>query len=259
MLTYRNTSVFFLVLILIAAGADRYIDISVWVYVVIGLCWTAILALGSINITWNFYFKSYYRANTEKHEIALTFDDGPHTCLTPAVLDILKVHEVKAAFFLIGRLAAESPAIVSRIDAEGHVLGNHSFSHHYFFDLFPARKMQDELKQTAEAIEEVTGRKIRWFRPPYGVTNPMLASAVRRSGYISIGWSLKSRDTVLTDSREVTDRILERVRPGDVLLFHDSRSVTPVVLKELIPALKKKGFTIVRPDRLLNLTAYENN
>lgn len=258
MLNYRVTSVFFILLLLVLAGIDMHNRISLWVYVIVLLAWAILLSMASIFLSWNFYLRSVHRAKPDQPGIALTFDDGPHPVLTPEVLNILKAHHINAAFFLIGRHAANNPALVKRIDEEGHVLGNHGFSHHFFFDLFPARKMQEEIRQTTEAVEEVTGRRMRWFRPPYGVTNPMLARAIRRSGYTSVGWSLKSRDTVITGSREVTERILTRIRPGDILLFHDSRDVVPAVLNELIPALKSRGFTFVRPDLLLNLNAYED-
>lgn len=258
MLNHRNTAITCLLVLAVITGLDMTLGIGPWAYIAVGVIWFILLALGSIFIQLNFYIKSYHRGRSGDQVIGLTFDDGPHPTYTPMVLDLLKSHEIKAAFFLIGSYAAEYPGLVRRIDREEHILGSHSFSHHFFFDLFPARKMWDELKQTAEAIEETTGRKIRWFRPPYGVTNPVLARVVRRFRYYSIGWSIKSRDTVSGRSAEIVNRILKMVKPGDVLLFHDNRELTAKALSQLIPALKERGFVFIRPDQLLKLDVYEN-
>ncbi len=258
MLNHRNTAVFFILLLAAMAVAGRYTSIDMVWYVLAVLAWISLMAAGSVFLSMDFYLKSHHRAKGEK-ALALTFDDGPHPEYTPAILDLLKLHGIQAAFFVIGRNAAQYPELIRRIDQENHVLGGHSFSHSNFFDLFPARKMQEELKQTTEAVEEVTGRRMRWFRPPYSVTNPTLARALRQTGYHSIGWSLKSRDTVVQEPEAVVNRILEKVKPGDMILFHDNRKVTAAVLSLLIPALKDRGFNVARPDELLKLDAYEKD
>lgn len=258
MLNHRNTAVFFILLLAAMAVAGRYTPIGTVWYVIVAVAWISLMAAGSVFLSMDFYLKSHHRGNGE-NALALTFDDGPHSEHTPAVLDLLKQHGIKAAFFVIGRNATQYPALIRRIDQENHVLGGHSFSHHNFFDLFPARKMREELKQTAEAVEEVTGRRMRWFRPPYSVTNPTLSRALKQTGYLSIGWSLKSRDTVVQEPEAVVNRILEKVQPGDMILFHDNRKVTAAVLALLIPALKERGFSFARPDELLKLDAYEKD
>ena len=258
MLNHRNTAVFFILLLAAMVVAGRYTSIGIVWYVVVGAVWLSLMVTGSVLLSMDFYLKSHHRGYGEK-ALALTFDDGPHPEYTPAVLDLLKLHDIQAAFFVIGRNATQYPQLIRRIDLENHVLGGHSFSHHFFFDLFPARKMREEMKQTAEAVEEVTGRRMRWFRPPYSVTNPTLALALRQKGYYSIGWSLKSRDTVAQEPETVVNRILEKVRPGDMILFHDNRKVTAGALALLIPALKERGFSFARPDELLKLDVYEND
>jgi peptidoglycan/xylan/chitin deacetylase (PgdA/CDA1 family) len=144
------------------------------------------------------------------------------------------------------------------MDQEGHIIGGHSFSHLFFFDLLSARKMKEELGLTRDMILQVTGRKTRLFRPPYGVTNPALARAVRNLGLQSIGWSLKSRDTVIDDSDILLNRLKKKVKPGDVILFHDTQEMVPGILARFIPYLREKGFKIIRPDLLVKIQTYES-
>ena len=98
---------------------------------------------------------------------------------------------------------------------------------------------------------------MKLFRPPYGVTNPVLARVIRKLGYHVIGWSLKSKDTVTGDSQVLLDRLQKKVRGGDLILFHDTKPILSRVLPSFIAFLKSEKYQIVRPDQLLNLEAYE--
>ena len=205
------------------------------------------LTLGSIFIGWNFYLPSRNKLKNSDHQqatkcIALTFDDGPAGYTVP-ILDILKQENVPAAFFLIGKNIKGNEETIRRILAEGHTAGNHSFNHGFNFDWQSAAKMQEELQQTNAAIEAISGSPVTLFRPPYGVTNPNLAKAIRNSRMQSIGWSLRSMDTVAKDKNQLLDKILAKVQPGDIILLHDRCAVTAAVLPELITALKKRGFS----------------
>lgn len=174
-------------------------------------------------------------------QIALTFDDGPAE-YTAAVLDILKKEKVPATFFIIGKHVAGREAILQRMQKEGHSIGNHSFNHGFNFDWQSAASMLHEIEQTNEAIEAVIGSKVKLFRPPYGVTNPNLAKAVRHSGLKSIGWNLRSMDTVAKDKQQLLNKILTKVKAGDIILLHDRCAITAEILPELIITLKKRGF-----------------
>jgi peptidoglycan/xylan/chitin deacetylase (PgdA/CDA1 family) len=188
--------------------------------------------------------------------VALTFDDGPLTAFTPQILDILQKAQAPAAFFCIGNRIAGQEALLKRIDAEGHVIGNHSFSHHFWFDLFPASKMLAELQQVDNTIEQVTGKRPRLFRPPYGVTNPNVRRAVNRGNYTAVGWNIRSLDTVAKRADELMNRILSRLQPGGVILMHDSIPLTVEILPALIAHIREQGYTIKRIDQLLNIPAY---
>lgn len=231
-------------------------DYAWWWLLAATLAYTVLLALGSMNIRWNFYFRSVNRlpilkvsfesgqmsVNQRGKQLALTFDDGPAPT-TPAVLDILKQEGVQATFFLIGKNIAGNENMVQRMQAEGHNIGNHSFNHGFNFDWQSAGRMLAEIEQTSEAITSVTGQPVSLFRPPYGVTNPNLAKAVRNSGLRSIGWSLRSRDTVAGDGQALRNKILAKVKSGDIILLHDRCQVTVDMLPSLLQELKNRGYS----------------
>lgn len=225
-----------------------------WLLLTLLACIT-VLALGSIFIHWNFYLRSVNKLpllkvtfdegqlslNQRGKQVALTFDDGPEAT-TEQVLDILKKEKVPATFFVIGKNIAGREHILQRMQAEGHSIGNHSFNHGFNFDWQSASRMLEEIVQTNEAITTVTGVPVKLFRPPYGVTNPNLAKAIRNSGLKSIGWSLRSMDTVAKDSDKLYNKILRDVKAGDIILLHDRCPITVTALPVLIAALKKRGF-----------------
>jgi peptidoglycan/xylan/chitin deacetylase (PgdA/CDA1 family) len=239
----------------VAAGV-YFNGYSAWWLLVCSIAFITILVLGSIYIQWNFYFRSvnkipllHVKFDQEKFsvinrnkEVALTFDDGPAEH-TEAVLDILKREKVNATFFIIGKNIAGREPLLKRIQAEGHSIGNHSFNHGFNFDWQSAAKMQEEIELTNQAVEGITGTPVALFRPPYGVTNPNLGKALRNSNLKSIGWNLRSMDTVAKDEKQLRNKILNRVKAGDIILLHDRCSITAAILPELITTLKKRGFT----------------
>lgn len=251
---YRIISVLFIILLIAFDIAYFTRGISFWWAAALLLIYIHLLVLGAIYIQWNFYIKSYNRGDKPKL-VALTFDDGPGQ-ETAAILDILKKHEVQAAFFSIGKNAAVQPELVKRWHDEGHVTGNHSYDHGFNFDWQSSRKMAAEIKKTNETIKAITGQVPRLFRPPYGVTNPNLARAVKRLDMASIGWNVRSFDTTAKDPQQLLERILGKLKGGDIILLHDSMSVTREILTELIVLTRQKGFTFARIDQLLDIEAY---
>jgi len=220
------------------------------------VAYISLLVLGSINIRWNFYLRSQHRVpllrisfekgqlqllQTQK-QVALTFDDGPAS-ETAAILDILRKERVPATFFLVGKNIAGQEMLVKRMHAEGHSIGNHSFTHGFNFDWQSAAQMTKELADTSRAISDITQMEVKLFRPPYGVTNPNLAKAIRNTGMRSIGWSLRSMDTVARDEKALLQKILKRVKPRDIILLHDRCAITTAMLPELIAALKERGYS----------------
>lgn len=257
MLNYRNTLILFLIVLAGFILADIYLPVHPGWYIGMGIVLLILLITGSIFIRMGFYIKSWCTGDRKQKEVAFSFDDGPDPKNSPIILDLLKQHGIQAAFFVVGNKLENNREIIRRMDQEGHILGGHSYSHHFFFDLFSAERMKIELQQTEKMISQVTGKKIRFFRPPYGVTNPVLAKVISNLRYHVIGWSLKSKDTVTGDSGVLLERLKKNVKSGDLLLFHDTKPILSEVLPSFIAYLKSENYKIVRPDQLLKLEAYE--
>jgi peptidoglycan/xylan/chitin deacetylase (PgdA/CDA1 family) len=256
MLNYRNVNIFFILFILAWLFLDNQYHYSPAAYGWILLAYVSILFCGCYFIQLGYFFKSVCSGDGGKKEIALSFDDGPDPSFTPAILDLLKAEGVETIFFCIGKKIPGREGILQRIIEEGHLIGNHSYSHHHLFDLFSADKMQDDLQQMNDITKAVTGLTPKFFRPPYGVTNPNLKKAVERGGYISIGWSVRSLDTVISDENRLLQKVLKRVKPGSILLFHDTSETTVKILQPLIGKLRENGYEIVRLDKLIKLEPY---
>lgn len=225
-----------------------------WLLLIPVIVYVHLLVLGAINVRWNFYIKSYNKGENKRY-VALTFDDGPAT-QTSVILDVLKKQEVHAAFFSIGKNAAINAEIVKRWHNEGHLIGNHSYSHGFNFDWKTTKGMLIEINKTNEAIYSIVGVKPLLFRPPYGVTNPNLAKAITSSGMYSIGWNVRSFDTTARDKEALLNKIIKSLKGGDIVLLHDSMPITADILTDLIIKAREKGFTFVRVDKLLGLQAY---
>lgn len=236
--------------------ADYYFNISSWYYVLLIISFALLLFYGSYSIQSGFFMPVTCHGNINENRVAITFDDGPVESGTSVILDILNKNKVPAAFFCIGNKMKNEPALVKRIIDEGHIVGNHSYTHHFFFDLFPKFKMKDELDATNNASLEISNHKPRLFRPPYGVTTPSLASVVHECNMQPVGWSLRSMDTVTNDPEKLISKIENNVKPGDIILLHDTATVTVKSLQKIIDIIRKKGLEPVRLDQLLNTKAY---
>ncbi len=225
-------------------------------YLFLALTYLSVSAYGSYFIQANYFVDTLHHGDRQQKKIALTFDDGPQPVFTSKVLDILKEKNVPALFFLIGQNIAANESDVRRMVAEGHVIGNHSYSHNYWFSLKSADNMVADIKLCDEEIQRVCGKKPQLFRPPYGVTNPMVARAIKLGNYTGIGWSLRSYDTNAKEAEGLLNKILSNIKNGDVILLHEWGKHTTAILPELIDKSRKLGFEFVRADELLGVQAY---
>ena len=139
-------------------------------------------------------------------QLALTFDDGPNPAWTPQLLDVLASHGVHATFFLVGRYAQAEPALVERILAAGHVVGNHTWSHPNLAITAGARAHL-ELAQTRDTLEQITGQSVHWFRPPFGARRPAVLKIARSLGMTPVLWNAITNDW----SEPSADRIAQRL------------------------------------------------
>lgn len=209
------------------------------------------LFYASYNIRSGIYLRTFYRKRTQEKIVALTFDDGPDEAQTPRVLDVLQAHQATASFFCIGRKVKGNEALLRRMVTEGHLIGNHSHSHANLFPLFSLRKMKQDLATCTQALEAATSQPIKYFRPPFGVTNPTIARAIRQAGYTPIGWNIRSLDTCTASPAKVVKRIERQLQPGSVILLHDRMPHCAEIVTLLLELLRKKGYTIVRLDSML--------
>lgn len=256
MLNFNNINIVFIALLIALIGYHFFYGLPWYIFVLLLLVYLSLLFYGSYNVRSNFYVRTVSSADTSKMQIAISFDDGPSTAYTPQILDILKHHNVQAAFFCIGKRIAENEALLQRVHDEGHIIGNHSYSHDLWFDLFSAGKMTEDLFRMNKAMKKVIGVEPRLFRPPYGVTNPNLKKAILKGKFIPVGWSVRSMDTVIKDAAKLLEKVTGSLKPGAVVLFHDTSKPTLDMLPAFIEQARQKGYSIIRLDKLLNLEPY---
>ena len=230
--------------------------IPVYLYPLLFVVYSLIVFYGCYYIGSNFFIKVVCSANTDKKEIAISFDDGPATNFTHQILQLLKEENIKAAFFCIGNRIPGNEKIVKQLQEDGHIIGNHSYSHHFWFDMFSSKKMLEDMRLMDQTMKAVTGLQPRLFRPPYGVTNPNLKKAIIKGNYMPVGWSVRSMDTVIKNETKLLDKIKAGLKPGAVFLFHDTSNTTLQVLPLFFKEVKNQGYHIVPLDKLLHLSPY---
>ena len=257
MLNYRNTSIVIILISGIFFGAGLYnFTETVFIYLIFLFSYILLLIFGASVIQFDFFLKAYNRGNPDISKVSLTFDDGPDEQTTPEILNILKKFEIKAAFFCIGSKVEKNKTLLKRMKDEGHLIGNHTWSHSFFFDFYSPDKMIEEIRKTDEAIEKVTGLKVKLFRPPYGVTNPFVARALKKTGHKVIGWSLKTFDTTKNET-QILDKLENKLRNGDIVLLHDTNKRVVNILESAIELIQNSGKEIVGLDELFSIDELE--
>lgn len=179
--------------------------------------------------------------------IALTFDDGPHPVQTPAILEILRKYDAPATFFLIGQNAHWHPDLVKAIDAEGHLIANHSWSHPQL-NRIPTAKVRTELGRTCDLVEKALGASPRFARAPYGAWHAPSLKVCAALGMEPMGWSIDTLDWKSPGSATIRSRVLTGAAPGAIVLAHDGggdRSQTVEALAHYLPRLLDRGYTMV--------------
>lgn len=249
---------------------------------------TVFMVWASASIRSGVYVRAFCREKTDRKVVYLTFDDGPHPPETERVLDVLRERGARATFFLIGSKVSGNEAALRRMLEEGHALGLHTYSHAGTFPLLSFDKMLADVNEGKRSVESVAGKKISLFRPPFGVTNPTIAKVVRTLGLQTVGWDVRSFDTMFCKSSEhsckssehscrqsgpsckssehsckqsgydwyvpVVERIMKQVRPGSVILLHDRLDGASELLALLLDSLAASGYDFTRalPNTLIS-------
>ncbi|MFF9641101.1 polysaccharide deacetylase family protein [Kitasatospora aureofaciens] len=193
--------------------------------------------------------KPVYELDPAQRVVALTIDDGPDPKYTPAVLDLLQQHGIRATFFLIGENAVEYPALVREIADRGHHIANHTWTHPDLRHMSESA-VRDELERTSDLLHQTTGRLPTWFRAPGGDWSPVSLKVAADLGLRNMGWSVDPRDWSRPGTPAIVDTILREVRPGAIVLNHDGggdRSQTVAALKTYLPTLIDSGYLFTAP------------
>jgi peptidoglycan/xylan/chitin deacetylase (PgdA/CDA1 family) len=247
MFKFRNANI-----ALILCSAALGIMGANWYFLIILIfIYFSILVLGVSFIGFNFFVSSVNNIPNKRNQIAITFDDGP----TPETLEVLKIlskWKAKATFFCIGTQVEKHPDILKQIVEQGHLVGNHTYSHQHTFPVFSQSKMLEDVEKASREIAKITGEKPSYFRPPFGVTNPRIAKMLKQTKLISIGWNKRSLDTSIKDKSRILERITSNLKSGDIILLHDRMPNSANLLNSFFEQTANMGFEFARVDKMMN-------
>ncbi|MCM3706866.1 polysaccharide deacetylase family protein [Cytobacillus firmus] len=188
--------------------------------------------------------------------IALTFDDGPHPKVTPLILDILKKHNAKATFYMLGSQAQFYPALASQVAQEGHEIGNHSDSHADLSSL-GEKEIRKEMEEASAKIKEASGQLPATLRPPYGAMNEDVKKIAGMAHTPLILWSVDSLDWKTLNASSILKIVKANAVPGSIVLMHDIHKTTAEALPDLLTHLEKEGYEFITVSELLSLQEQE--
>ena len=183
----------------------------------------------------------------EAPKIALTFDDGPSTAWTPALLDGLKERGVKATFFLIGENADKNPEIVKRMAEEGHLIGNHTY-HHVELTKVSENEARLELADTSAVIVRITGKEPEYMRPPFGAWQRKLEQEIQM---LPVLWTIDPLDWTTENQDEIVNKVVTEAEENDIILLHDCYKSSIEAGLRIVDILQEEGFVFVTVDELL--------
>lgn len=183
------------------------------------------------------------RGSHRLHQVALTFDDGPHPDTTPELLSILRRYHVKATFFVVGAMARRYPALLKAIAADDHEIANHTYRHTNLMRKgISPEEICCELKACGLAVREITGKTPRYFRPPGGNYNPQVLKLIRACGYTTVLWTYNPADYTEPGEDRIVRRVTFHAVNGGIYLLHDGYPQTVACLPRIIEDLQARGF-----------------
>ncbi len=243
-------SVFVLIIALIFCVL---LSAELWIYLLLFIIFGFITFLGVVNMDFNWFMKNITgNPKISEKNIALTFDDGP-TEFTSGFLELLEKYNQKATFFCIGKQIEKYPEILKQTVKNGHEIGNHTFSHSNRTGFLTVTEMIDEIKKNDEIILKETGINNSLYRPPFGITNPNIAKAIRKTGKLSVGWNIRSFDTAISEEEKILKRIIPNIKPGSIILLHDTSEKSMRVLEQILLFLQRENYRSLTVSELLEL------
>ena len=257
MLRYRLLQFTFLLILLAILVGYFTNQVSLWFIVPLALTYLGLVVWSSFDLRLQTFIPVVFKGKETGNHLALTFDDGP-TEFTSQILELLQKHNVKATFFLIGKQIEKYPEIAQNILKNGHTVGNHTYSHTNKMGFLSKNEVLAEITQNQNTIKKHLKVTPKWFRPPFGVTNPSISKAIKTSNLACIGWSIRSLDTISKSPDEIVKRVMRKLKPNGIILLHDTSSNSVIALEQLLVEIKKQQFTIVPLQELIHESAYQN-
>jgi peptidoglycan/xylan/chitin deacetylase (PgdA/CDA1 family) len=178
------------------------------------------------------------------YKIALSFDDGPHPDFTDRIVGILRENKVPATFFVVGRMALEYPQLVEELSVSGNEVEGHSYNHNNLTK-FSEQQIIKDLNLTRGLIEDLSGKKSFFFRPPGGNYDLKVVKAAGSVGEEMVLWSVFPKDHEENDPKVIVDRVLKQAADGGVVLLHSGREPTLIALPVIIKELRERGYQFV--------------
>lgn len=231
------------------AGFMLFIDLKFFVIPLAGfilLCMAAPFFPG-----FGFYLPIITRGTSNKNAVALTFDDGPDPMSTPPLLELLLKYQIKATFFITGKKAENHPKLIEKILLRGHSIGNHSYMHNNLIMFRSCKSIKKDI-EAAQHVLDGFGVTAFAFRPPVGITGPRLKPALLTSGTYIVNFSCRAFDGGNRWIKRLSKKILNRIRPGDIVLLHDVRPRRSALLgywldevERIISGLKDKELAVL--------------
>ena len=201
-------------------------------------------------------YNAYFCGNSEDKKIYLTFDCGYENGYTPAILDALEKHNVKAAFFVVGNYLETSPDLVKRMVEEGHIVGNHTYHHPDMSQISDPASFQEEITSLEKKYQEITGLEMqKFYRPPQGKYSESNLKMAQELGYQTVFWSLAYVDWYVDQQptqEEAYAKLLPRIHPGAVVLLHSTSKTNAEILDELLTKWEEMGYTFGSLEQLIS-------
>lgn len=180
-------------------------------------------------------------------KIALTFDDGPHPYYTEQLLDGLRERDVKATFFVLGKHAEQYPELVERMSEEGHLIGNHTYSH-IQLSRRNSEEFKEELIKTSELIEELTGQEVQYVRPPYGTWDKKFEEELNM---FPVLWNVDPLDWSSKSVAGIVQKVKSKAKENSIILMHDEYKTTVTAALQIVDELKEEGYEFVTVEEIL--------
>ena len=249
---YKKVNLLSVLIVILSIGIIPFAQFGWIILFSISLLWIVFSALSAYYISSGVYVSAICSVPVKEKVACLTFDDGPCDA-TDVLLKLLMDHNAKATFFIAGAKIEGMEDTLSKILSGEHEMGNHSYTHKSWFPLMSVRKLKAEIDTTQKAIKKITGREPIYFRPPFGVTNPLIARALQSFDLITIGWTIRSMDTTNRPSSKIVTKIIKRLHPGSIVLLHDTSRNIQSILEEVLVYCEREKYKLVTISELLKL------